>query len=193
MAGNSADLVDRTKIQSGPFVTLTRLPGNFRPLCRKGAFSSGSGRIPHARTKRRGGSRETMGAGISVVTLERREDGEVRARPLPAPAPSLRYPAPNNSTPKLVISRAFVAPPRGTARDPSLPSRFPIPRAFADTLVRSPAADPARGRDRLHHRPRAPGRLPRRHRRRRGVARVSARGVRGESRGGRGDRRRRRR
>ena len=35
----------------------------------------------------------------------------------------------------------------------------------ADPLVRGSAADSARGRDRLHHRPRAAGRVPRRHRR----------------------------
>ena len=89
VAGNSHE-ISRIFTRNLAPALLTRLPGNLFTRCvEKGPSRRDPGAFPHARTKRRGGSRETMGAGISVVTLERREDGEVRARPLPAPAPSL--------------------------------------------------------------------------------------------------------
>ena len=58
------------------------------PFASKGCEASEvPGSLPRAPLEPSGGSRANMGAGISVVTLERREDGEVRARPLPTPLP----------------------------------------------------------------------------------------------------------
>ena len=109
---------------------------NIHPLVALG-LSSGFG-TPRANEATRRISRH--GRGYIRSHAERREDGEVRARPLPAPRPPSRYPAPNNHPPNSLSPGLLLRGHRATL--PLLP--LPSPRVCRYTRS-SPAATPREG------------------------------------------------
>jgi len=128
---------------SREIVLLTHICAKFSRLRRKGAkptrfraHSPGRRSNPAADLERR----------WALVYLSSRWSvgRTARCARVPFQPPSLPYPAPNKFNPLFYLPDFFLS---------------------ADPLVRGSAADSARGRDRLHHRPRAAGRVPRRHRR----------------------------